>query len=343
MMIVRCPECSGRFKAPERLAGKSVECVKCKATFMVPELEEEMEEIEELEEAPRSKRGSRRDDDDDYEDDDRPARKRRRDDDYEDDEDYERRKARSYANAIQRSRTAMLLLFIGMCLFVGALGLQFLTSLISVLGAQIGQVTYPIAILVGLGHWIVGAVGLGFLVSGPAKYGARGLGIAAAAVGGTHLILLLTQGLQTNEYRLDTAGFVVTQLKYLMAVPMIFQNDRAFGISAVPVLTGMLELALFILIALCIRACAMNVKDHGLAGSGMALVIAVPSVIGGLIVVELIFSLVLRNVGITSRAGFIMFYLVRLLLVDGPFIGLMVYYLIVLNNARDAIYPRKSK
>lgn len=338
MMIVRCPDCSGRFKAPERLAGKSVVCAKCKATFTVPELDEE------LEESPRSKRGSRRDDDEDYEDD-RPARKRTRqdDDESEDDEDYERQKARSNSNAIHRSRTAMLLLFIGMCFFLGALGLQTLTSMIFLFGANVGQVTYPIATLVGLGHWVVGAVGLGFLASGPSKYGARGLGIAAAAVGGSHLILLLTQGLQANDFSLDTAGFVVTQMKYLMAVPMIFQGDRYFGISALPLVGGLLELALFILIALCIRACALNVKDHGLAGSGMALVIAVPSTIGGLMVVVLIFSLIMRNVAITSRAGGMMFYLTRLLLVDGPFIGLMVYYLIVLNNARDAIYPRKSK
>ena len=35
MMIVRCPECSTRFKAPENMAGKKAKCKECGEFFTV--------------------------------------------------------------------------------------------------------------------------------------------------------------------------------------------------------------------------------------------------------------------------------------------------------------------
>lgn len=353
MMIVRCPECSARFKAPENMAGQTVRCAKCKAAFMVPKLDEP-EEIEEVEQAPRSRRPAR---DDEV----RPARRRPRDDDNEDDyddeydddpEERERRKAKKTAAAIRRARIGVLLNFIGVCLFVGALGLELLLFLIGFAGAAISHDVHALSGLPGIGNWITAAVGLGFLASGPGKYGARGLTIATAAVGALHLILLIVALLQKQtsilpggfgmttgrSFNIDWTA-MITQQTYLIMLPMVGR----LGVDVVTLLTAISELALWILLALSVRAVALNVKEHGVAGNCIGLVIAVPATVIGLLVIELIFKLIFENMPPTSMGGAKAVFFFMAIIPQLGLIGVFVFYLIVLNVARDVIYPRKPK
>jgi predicted Zn finger-like uncharacterized protein len=85
-IIVDCPECNGRFKVRDELAGRRVKCPKCGDTVTVPDEEEPAVA------AGPPRRSRPRAADDDYEDD-RPRRRRPRDDD--DDDDYDRPRTKS--------------------------------------------------------------------------------------------------------------------------------------------------------------------------------------------------------------------------------------------------------
>ena len=102
--IVTCPQCERKLKVPESLAGQSVKCPSCGATFTATPMAAEPPPRprrppageDEAEEPPaRRAPARRRPPEDDYEDDeDRPRRRRPAYDDDEDDEDDDRPRRR---------------------------------------------------------------------------------------------------------------------------------------------------------------------------------------------------------------------------------------------------------
>jgi hypothetical protein len=101
-LVVACPSCTSKLKAPDHLIGKKVKCPKCSTTFLVQAEEEEAPIMAELQDEPApeparkprpaAEEGEYEGRAEDEYDEDRPRRKQRRrdDDDYEG--DYERRR-----------------------------------------------------------------------------------------------------------------------------------------------------------------------------------------------------------------------------------------------------------
>jgi predicted Zn finger-like uncharacterized protein len=246
---------------------------------------------------PRSRRRSRYDDeDDDDRDDRRKGRGRRSRDDY--DDDYDGRPADRRA-PFRRAKVAALLLSISFWLYLATFGL--LTLFVIILWAGSGTDMGGLMILpglLGLGNWIVAAVGLGFLIAGPAR--ARGLAIAATSVAAVHLILTVVCFFNARS---DMRGFLFggSNLEWFLfgsmlwavdaTLPLLFYNSRGFGDFVVPMLAGMCEVARLILILLALKATAAAAKDYGAAeqaGKGVLISAVVMGVAAALILIGVI-------------------------------------------------------
>lgn len=325
MMIVRCPECSARFEAPDKMAGKDVRCAKCKSVFMVPKLDK-LEEIEVAEEV------------DDFQD------------DYGDDYDREsaeepQTKTRQTALAKRRARLGILLSLIAVCLFVGALGFNLLFFLMMFSGG-VPPDAYVLSGLLGIGSWITGMVALGLLAVGPTKYGARGLAIATAFVGAVHLVLLVISILP-REITVTSGGRMTVQSTGInwkgmasLQQPLIMLPFAGRNVD-IQILTGFSEVALWILLALSVRAICLNDKAEGVAGHGIGLVITLPSMLVGLVLFEILLKFAFQG-GINTSSFNAFLFTINLIPQLG-LIGVFVYYLIVLNLARGALAPPKPR
>jgi LSD1 subclass zinc finger protein len=149
-------------------------------------------------------RGRRRRDEEEEDDRDRPRRKPRREDDEDGDRGRGRRKGRrdeddrdnfddyDYSPPPKGSkfgvgRVGLLLLLISLGLYAGSLALHALFLLGALLGLPIPLGLTVVTGIMGLANWVVGLVGLGLCIAGPAR--SRGLAIAALSVAAVHLIL----------------------------------------------------------------------------------------------------------------------------------------------------------
>jgi hypothetical protein len=141
-----------------------------------------------------------RDDDDDDDDDDRPRSKRRRDDDDDDDRPSKKKKKRRdrddeedylpptrSSTGLANARTGMQLLSISLWMSLSVFALLALFVLVAWIGVAIPNWLMLIVGLLGLGSWVVGLVGLGFVIGGPPQ--AKGLATATTVVAGIHLVL----------------------------------------------------------------------------------------------------------------------------------------------------------
>ena len=149
---------------------------------------------------PRSKR--RRDDEDD-----RPRSRNRRDEDY-DDDDYDVSKPKSTKGSpsqYRNARTGMNLLAIGFSCAAVAMGSMALINLLGRL-TETRSLADMVVIsgLLGIAHWILGAVGISFLMAGPKRGNLMGLCIALVSVTGLHLILLIV--VVTDDSMVRTMG-----------------------------------------------------------------------------------------------------------------------------------------
>ncbi|MBO0700019.1 MAG: hypothetical protein J2P46_16595, partial [Zavarzinella sp.] len=251
----------------------------------------------------RDRRSRRREDDDD------DRRRRRRDDD----DDYDDRPRRPSQSVIEgqfnRASLALLLNFIAGWQWVGALGLVAFVWVLDWIGVTEGlRVFLILAGVLGLGHWLTSAVGLGFMISGPRDRGALGLSIATAAVASLHLMLLIVIGtsVRFGGFGSATAGHAadvhwdsfITQAR---AIPVLlfFElgiGDLVRGVSAgslVPVFANLTEVARMILFLLTLRAFMLCTRDSRGAKLGMQAAIGYGIAAGALILLGVLFGLLL--------------------------------------------------
>ncbi|HEY2910506.1 MAG TPA: hypothetical protein VGI99_09680 [Gemmataceae bacterium] len=214
MAISACPSCGTNLKVPDGTVA-TVRCPKCQTVFQskppapgaAPSrpapFRPAQPEFEVVDDEPR--RQSQRDRDD--RDDDRPrSRKRGRDDDRDDDDDRrpikkKKRRSDDYDNDDLRSgsvkrnvgggpgRIGALILSISFWCDVALYGFLALVAIIFWASVDapvaLGLIVGPLRAL----SWLLGLVGIGFCIAGPAR--ARKLAIAAASLAGLHILLLI--------------------------------------------------------------------------------------------------------------------------------------------------------
>jgi hypothetical protein len=72
-------------------------------------------------------------------------------------------------------------------------------------------------------------------------------------------------------------------------------NSDLRYIEGIPLVNAILELALFVLLALTMKAACQAARDYSTARSTTGLLIALPSVVGGMAVIKLLIGVILKN------------------------------------------------
>ncbi|MFL5243573.1 MAG: BRcat domain-containing protein [Gemmataceae bacterium] len=375
---IRCPNehCAKILSVKEELAGKKCLCPACGLVFLIPNLgpavaktssspaapsrkqlpqEEDIVELEpEPEEEPRRRKRPRRDEEEGERRRNRPASRTEQDEDEDDDdedpEDRERRKTRARNRELKRAKLGVFLAEIGAWFYVGATGVLLLLALLVICEVHMDSAYFILAGLPGMAHWVLVIIGLSFCVAGPARYGARGLAIATLAVSGLHLLTLFVMAFSKDSIG-PGALLVFSGLKWipfatsLPLLPWLLNPELIKAIDTTwPLLaTALLELARWILILLYVRAIGKTVKDPSLGDDAIKQVIVVPSALGVLFVVELIFGLISKSVTSVSAAKAFMYLFKVLFLLNFLAVGLLAVWLaIYFLSARDRLQYRKG-
>lgn len=323
MMIVRCPECSARFKAPENMAGQTVRCAKCKAAFMVPKLDEP-EEIEEVQEAPRSRRPAR-------DDDARPARRRAQavmedeDEEFDDAEEEEVEVPRPKRGAWKGVRYGVNLIIMAYwTIIIGGGVMVVLTLLLGLLGVGVPAMR-PVLGYVLFAVWAFSGISL--IVGGFMQV--IGHGYAMAVPKGT--------GTAAREQAIAVFALVCS----CIALPFVAAIFASISDTLGMVVNGIYLLALIgfvILFPLSLRTLSQAMKERKLAAKFIPYFVAL-GVVSGITV--LIWFAFLRASGMTFYNDMaivasvtILFALFLMLL--GPLV-LAIWLLMLLQQVRDAL------
>lgn len=255
-------------------------------------------------EADAEDRRSRRRDEEDY--DDRPRRRR-------DQEDYDRDRGRhrpdpdAIEGQFNRASLGCLLNFIAGWLQVGALGLMAFIVLLDWCGVQEGLKLFAvIAGLLGLGHWLTSATGLGFFVSGPRQRGALGLSVATAATAALHLLLIIIVATSHYYGQFGSSGpgrtadvhwdGFVTQLRSLPTVLFVVIGfdelfRRTTDGTVLPIFANVAEIARMILLLLTLRSLMVCARDSRGASLAMRTMVGYAIALGGLLLIGILFGL----------------------------------------------------
>ena len=376
---IRCPNehCGKILSVKEELAGNKCLCPACGLAFLIPDpgpviakapsrqssssrkpLPPQEEDIvllkpEPDEELRRSKRAGRDEEDDDERPGRRPSRIRRDEDDYdydEDPEERERRKTRARNRELKRAKLGVFLTGIGAWFYVGATGVLLLLALLVICEVHMDDAYFILAGLPGLANWILAIIGLSFCVAGPARFGARGLAIATLAVSAIHLLMMFVMVFTKNSTG-PSSLLVFSGLKWIplaTGLPILpwLLNPEALKVidTTWPLLiTSLLELARWILLLLYDRALGKTVKDHSVGEDAIKQVIVVPSALGVLFIVDLIFGLIAKSITSVSAAKTFIFLIKVLFLLNFLAVGLLAVWLaIYLMSARDSLQYRKA-
>jgi hypothetical protein len=264
-------------------------------------------------------RSRRQRDDDDDDDRDRSRPRRDQEDDYEDRPRNRVARERAIEGQFNRASLACLLNFIGGWVHVAALLMVVFALFLAWAGLQEGLTLFLVlAGLLGIGHWLTSATGMGFLVSGPRERGALGLSIATASTAGLHLMIILIIGSSRYHGAFGSTPYsraadihweaFVTQLT---ALPSLIFAVTAFSEffakvsegSVLPVFANIVEAARMILFLLTLRAIMLQARDTRGAASCMKTMIAFAITAGGLLVLGLLFGILMLLVRPQARAG----------------------------------------
>lgn len=255
---------------------------------------------------PSRSRRNRDDDDEDY--DGRPSRRRRGDRTWDDDRPRRRdADPETIEGRFDRAGLACMLTFIGGWLHVAAMGMMVFIALLEWAGIREGLMVFAIlAGLLGLGHWLTSAVGLGFLISGPRNHGALALSIATAATAFLHLVLLIVVSTSRDPGALAmrTADFswgafptqahrLATLLFFAVGYGGAGGGVAVGGGLLIAIFASLAEAARMILLLLALRAVMLNARDHSGARTCLKAVIGYAIGVGALLGVGLLFGLIL--------------------------------------------------
>jgi hypothetical protein len=380
---IRCPNehCNRNLNVQDEAAGKKCECPACGLIFLVPipkhafkevpsqpvisasrrpatpPEEEEVVILEPEPDEPKRRAKSSRQEDAE-ETDRRSTARKRRDEDYEDDEDGEedsddrddRRSSRMRSRQLKHAKLGVLLTGIGAWFYVGATCILFLLVLLFVFEVRIDDGFYILAGLPGLANWVLAIIGLSFCIAGPARYGARGLAIATLAVAAGHLltmfvIIFTKDSISSGPFLIPTGLKWLPFASSLPILPFLLNPDALKAIDSTwpLLLTALLELTRWILLLLYLRALAKNVKNDSIGDDAMMQVIVVPSTLGVLFFVDLIFGLIAKSVKSVSAAKTFLYIFKVLFLLNFLAVGLLAIWLAIhLMTARQNLQYRKS-
>jgi hypothetical protein len=134
---------------------------------------------------------------------------------------------------------------------------------------------------------------------------------------------------------------LVSELPYLCFLTFGATLPVSFSVDTIALFTGLLEVAQVILFLLLLRALGQTVKDYGLVGNSLMILIVFASALGVHLILSMIWGLILKNVTSASAAKALL--ILSLSLVYLTWIGLWVWQLILFNGARHSIGPRREE
>jgi LSD1 subclass zinc finger protein len=366
--ILNCPKCQGMLKLPPGTTAKKIKCPTCGTIFSPPagpvaaparpagssstlrppparpksakpDFEIVDEEPDALPVARVVRPGAPRYDDD--------IPVSREDADY--GEMDERTRSRMRKAQLGRARLGILLNFIGIWCMVGALGVMVLFSLLSWTGTTVNPDYMVLAGLPGLANWLLAVVGLSFCIAGPAKFGARGLAIAGVAVAAVNLVLMLVAAQDrpaVHAFGVRTSSFdwmhVISNMTYLTQF-LVILTTKGVELDLLNLFAGIAELAQLILFMLFLNAIAKNARNSSTAGATTGPIIALPSTLVGLMVIQLLISIIFKNSSGASIKTYINIMHVLILLTFGGLLGVMVWYNLTVNRVKDAVDYARSR
>lgn len=323
----------------------------------------------------RPRKKKRRDEDDEDEDDrPRSKKRRRRDDDEDEDDDWhstpkKKGKGAGFGNA----KIGVLLLHISLWMYAAAVGLITFFLFLGLVGAfdtlgsstttrrtvtrngvtrveesssgGAAEVAVKLPGILGVGNWVVGAVGLGFCIAGPKR--ARGMAITAASLAGAHLLLA---GISiSNVAGLMGDGFggsnpvpwllSATMLPVLDSLlPILFYGGaKVIGFDYVlALLSAGCELARLVFAMLMVKELAAAAKDYEAEEKSQLGVMAAGGIGGGAVVFVALVSLLPKAVEISSPK----FYLGCVLLVYAAYTAMAAVPLLGTHLTRVALARR---
>lgn len=279
---------------------------------------------------PRSRRRGRVDDDDD----DRPRSRRRGRDDYDD-----RPRSRATTAQWRNVRTGLNLVTIGFWCQVGALGILLFTLFLTIIIGEHVEELYIPAGLAGFANWVLACIGFSFFIAGPKKGNLLGLTIALIAVTAIHLALVIYLAFQKEYSFLGASGMGTIRWQ---VIPTQFDSLLIMIISSIFVtatlLAAILELARFILFCLVLKEYGRACKERDVSGTGMMLLIMLPSALGISLVLFLIFKMIYKNAGGGSEGKYFLFFL--FLIEYGSYIAVYCMSALGSAKAKDVAYER---
>jgi LSD1 subclass zinc finger protein len=319
----------------------------------------------------RSRSKRRRDDDDE---DDRPRRKKksRRDYDDDDDEDDYRRPA-GKGNGFGNAKTGVLLVNISLWLYFSVLAVISFCLFLAWVGAFDGssssrgprggydddfggggggETLVKLVGITGMANWVVGLVGLGFCIAGPAR--ARGMAITATALAGAHLLFT---GLTVNSLGGGLIGRFsgglgggtwicwTSMLPFIDALlPAIIYSRGGFPSELlIAFLAGACELARLIFIMLMVKQLSVAAKDYDSAEKSQIGVLAA-TIIAGVSAALVLVVVVLLDAGITkSFTALANIMMVTLLLVYMGFTFMTLLPALSSGGARASLARRARR
>jgi hypothetical protein len=255
----------------------------------------------------------------------------------------ERSRARMRKAQLGRARLGILLNFIGIWCMVGALGVMTLFTLLAWTGTIVNSDYLVLAGLPGLANWLLAIVGLSFCIAGPAKNGARGLAIATVVVAAVNLVLMLVAAQDrpsASAFGMRGSSFlwmhVITNMTYLTQF-LVILTTKGVELDLLLLFTGIAELAQLILFMLFLQAAAKNARDSSTAGATTGPIIALPSVVVGLMVIQLLLSVIFKNSSSTSYRTLGNVIAALAVVTFGGLAGVMVWYNLTVNRVKDAV------
>jgi len=378
LITFNCSSCQQVLKVSADNAGKQAKCPRCGAAMIIPAASAGQgppvaEALDNPYEGPRSPRGGsrypeeefsdrparsrRRDEyDDDY---DRPSRSRRRDTDYDEDrgrrgrpdryeDDYDRpaRGGMSLTKKWGFVSLGLLLVAISACVIAGYAAMQSVTDVLRLVASfrtggggegtafkVIGRIGHGLAFAGG----ITALVGYVFCIFVPNKQGTLVLAIIALSVGGVNLIFnllckLIPMFKPEGVFALLMPGFGMVTFNP-------FDGSGIGGAFALSIFVILFYYSEFIIFPLFLWAMGHAVRARRLAGTAMGIVIFA-SIVAGIQLLGLILTFVFFSSS-THPKGLAIVSSIIQLLADLGFLGMLIWYILVLFQSRN--YAAESR
>jgi hypothetical protein len=360
--ITACPDCNRKLRVPDTLLGRKVKCPGCGIQFTASAVTEEAPPTPPPSKAvatePRASRRPRDEDEDERprrrrDADDEPPRRRR---DEEDDDDFDSDRAdspRSLRETWQRVRSGINFVIVSIWVTLGGVGLSMLGGMI-VGGMGLNALTSNSRSgLTSAGNGLMALMVLGTVIN----FVALGLRVTGHAFG-----LAVPQKPNNPVRGLAIAAFILTAAFAALSVLQVligliagadstmggFSPSALVGSGITGILAGLVQLAALIVFLFYLRALCRAVRKEGLAKTVTSYIITVgvfALVCGVVVGIMFLMMGVAFDMGTSGNArgaasaaqgaGFMVIGFTCLGFV--VFLGLFVWYVVILHQVRGAV------